>query len=55
MNEWILICNSNYFDLKKAFEKEDSITWPLIEGIAAGDSVYFYATNPYKNARRYVR
>lgn len=27
MNEWILICNNNYFDIRKAFENETIITW----------------------------
>lgn len=48
MNEWILICNSKYFDLKKAFEIRDSITWPLTDEIAVGDVVFFYVTNPYR-------
>lgn len=48
MNEWILICNSKYFDLKKAFETTDFITWPLTDGIAVGDVVYFFVTSPYR-------
>lgn len=48
MNEWILICNSQYFDIKKAFTLENTITWPQVEEISVGDIVYFYVSNPYQ-------
>ncbi|MGN1165606.1 MAG: hypothetical protein ACI4S2_04165 [Lachnospiraceae bacterium] len=48
MNSWILICNNKYFNLKKAFETENFITWPIIEEIKIGDVVFFYVTNPYR-------
>lgn len=48
MNEWILICNSKYFNLKKAFETEATVTWPLEDKMLVGDVAYFYVTNPYR-------
>lgn len=48
MSEWILVCNSNYIDIKRVFEKEYTVTWPLIESMAEGDIVYFYVTKPYQ-------
>ena len=49
MNKWIIICNSKYFNMKKAFEKEKVITWPQEEKISEGDIVYCYITSPYKS------
>lgn len=46
MNQWILICNNQYFDIKKAFTLENTITWPQVEEISVGDIVYFYVSNP---------
>lgn len=41
-----MICNSKYFDLKKAFATENTITWPILEGVQKGDIAYFYVTIP---------
>ena len=46
--EWILICNSNYYDIRNVFSSCRTITWPQIENVTVGDVVYCYATNPYK-------
>lgn len=48
MNNWILICNSSYFDIKKALDTLPEITWPQVDGCVVGDIVYMYATDPYK-------
>lgn len=46
--EWILICNSNYYDIRNAFSSCRTITWPQIENVTVGDVFYCYVTNPYK-------
>ena len=48
MNRWILICNNKYFNIKKAFETENTITWPQKKEVSEGDTIYFYVTNPYR-------
>lgn len=47
MKEWVLICNSSYFDLKKAFAEQRIISWPQDIPVKVGDNVYFYVSNPY--------
>lgn len=49
MNEWILGCNSKYFDIKKAFDQEQMITWRQENLVELGDIVYFYVSNPYQS------
>lgn len=48
MNTWLLICNTNHFDIKKAFTELNNITWPQLNEAAVDDIVYFYATSPYR-------
>lgn len=47
MKEWVLICNSSYFDLKKAFAEQRIISWPQDIPVKVGDNVYFYVSSPY--------
>lgn len=47
MNEWVLICNIAYFDLKKAFAEQKIISWPQDIPVKVGDNVYFYVSSPY--------
>lgn len=46
--EWLLICNTNVFDMHKAFDETDVITWPQLERIVVGDIAYLYLSSPYK-------
>ena len=46
--EWILICNNNYYDIKGALDTFSTVTWPQIDGVEMGDTVYCYVTNPYR-------
>lgn len=48
MNEWILGCNSKYFDIEKAFDQEQMITWRQEAPVKLGDIIYFYVSNPYQ-------
>lgn len=48
MSEWILGCNSKYFDIKKAFSLEQTITWRQDISVETGDIIYFYIPNPYR-------
>lgn len=48
MKEWILICNTNYYDIKAAFDTHEYLTWPQISNASVGDIVYCYVTNPYR-------
>lgn len=48
MSEWILGCNSKYFDIKKAFSLEQTITWRQDISVEMGDIIYFYVPNPYR-------
>ena len=43
MKEWILNCNREYFDLEKALENGNSITWPQGEKVNLGDIVFIYS------------
>lgn len=44
--EWILICNTNYFDMDRVFVQNSQVTWPLLNGVSKGDTVYIYQTHP---------
>ena len=48
MKEWILICNTSYYDIKAAFDTHEYLTWPQINNVSVGDTVYCYVTNPYR-------
>ena len=43
---WLVPSNPKYFDLLRAFEKSETLTWPHAPGLIAGDVVYFYVTAP---------
>lgn len=44
--QFILVCNSNVFDLQGVFKETSKISWPQIDGIEIGDSAYFYMSSP---------
>lgn len=45
--DWLVPANPKYFDVFKAFEKNDTITWKQVANIAKGDIVYLYYGSPY--------
>ena len=45
--QWILVCNSNVFDLKGALKENNVIDWPQIDNVVVGDIAYFYMSLPY--------
>lgn len=45
--QWILVCNSNVFDLKGALKENNVIDWPQVDNVVVGDIVYFYMSLPY--------
>lgn len=49
MTEWILICNSNYFNIKEAFTSQNTITWPQLNHVLKEDIVYCYVTYPFSS------
>lgn len=49
MAEWILICNSNYFNIKEAFTSQNTITWPQLNHVLKEDIVYCYVTYPFSS------
>ena len=49
--EWILICSTNYFDMDRVFVQNSQVTWPLLNGVSKGDTVYIYQTHPQRAIR----
>ena len=47
MDNWIIPCNCNYYDVVSAFENLDKINWKQSTNIKAGDIIYIYAGKPY--------
>ena len=47
MTTWLLICNTNFFDIDKLAEDRDCIDWQQKGNkFETGDIVYFYCTKP---------
>lgn len=46
MKKWLVICNTNLFDIQQAFRSSRTLTWPYIDGIQKDDIIYFYVTAP---------
>ena len=46
-NEWIIPANPKYYDVIKAFNDNNIITWKQSNNIQVGDIVYIYVTSPY--------
>ena len=44
--EWIVPANPKYYDVEKAFQKQDVILWKQSNHIAVGDIVYLYVAAP---------
>lgn len=44
--EWIIPANPKFYDIGRAFEKEDIIEWKQGGGIRAGDTVFIYVAAP---------
>ena len=47
MENWILPCNVNFFDVKKHFEKNKEVVWKKGASTKEGDCVYLYLGAPY--------
>ncbi len=48
-NEWIVPANPTYFDIYKALEKSNTITWKQSTDIKVNDIVYLYVASPYSS------
>ena len=49
--EWIITCNSRYYDVKGAFASLKSVTWKQSVNIKVNDIVYIYMTSPDKQIK----
>ena len=47
MNEFVISCNLNQFDLVQFFEKNNKIVWKQTKKCNIGDIVYIYVGRPY--------
>lgn len=47
MNNWIMPCNINYFDIIKRFEESDYVVWRRGAKIEEGDEIYIYVGVPF--------
>ena len=48
-NEWIVPANPKYFDIEKALQKNNTITWKQSTDIKIDDIVYIYVGQPYSS------
>ncbi len=48
-NEWIVPANPKYFDIDKALEENNTITWKQSTDIKINDIVYLYVGEPYSS------
>lgn len=49
MNIWMVNCNSEYFNVNRAFGSYTTVTWPQPYGVAEGDVVYIYVPSSSKS------
>lgn len=50
-SSWIIICNPSYYDVIGAFNELERIEWKQSVNIKAGDIVYIYVGNPFKEIK----
>ena len=48
-NEWIIPANPKFFDIEKALEKNNIITWKQSTNIKINDIIYLYVAEPYSS------
>lgn len=51
MENWIIACNTKYYDIIGAFGKFDKIVWKQSTNIEKGELVYIYVGRPYSQIR----
>lgn len=48
MDNWIISCNPDYYDVINAFNEFNTLNWKQSTNIKVGDVVYIYVSSPYK-------
>lgn len=51
MNGWMIICNTQKFDIIKHFENEKTLVWKQPKNVKVGDIVAIYLSAPYSSIK----
>ncbi len=50
-NHWVVPANPKYYDIEKAFKKNDEIDWKQSSNVKVGDIVYLYVAAPVSSIK----